>query len=102
MFDESEFYDFLEYNGLKALRVPKNPYKTVIIYRPQAENEAKELRDIAKKYGGYFAWYAEDEDTRRIGELLGYQRDKVEDFIRTNSERAAQKRKEISASKIKK
>lgn len=102
MYDEREFYDFMENNGLKVLRIPKNPYKNVIFYRPEAESEAKELRDIAKKYDGYFAWYAEDDDTRRIGELLGYQKDKVEAFVQKNSERAAQKRKEIAASKSKK
>lgn len=99
---EKEFLDKMKEYGLETLQVPENPHILYIFYRPGFKKEAEELSKIAEKYGGYFAWYAEDEDTRRIGELLGYQKDKVEAFVQKNSERAAEKRKEIAASKSKK
>lgn len=92
---EEGFLYIMKKNGLKTIKVPENPHILYVFYRPGSESEAKELASIAKKYEGYFAWYAKDEDTRRIGELLGYRKDKVEDFIQKNSERAAQKRKEL-------
>lgn len=92
---EEEFLDIMKENGLKTIKVPENPHILFVFYRPGFEREAQELADIAKKYDGYFAWYAEDEDSRRIGQLLGYKMDKVEDFVRKNSEKGAEYRKKI-------
>jgi hypothetical protein len=75
------FWPGVQRGGLKTLRVPSNPYECYIYYRPGAEKDAEELRDIAEKYGGYLAYDATEEDTRRIGELLGYDKGDVEDFI---------------------
>jgi hypothetical protein len=41
-----------------------------------------ELKDIAEKYKGYLASNATAEDTRRIGQLLDYDEDKIEQFIK--------------------
>lgn len=92
---EEEFLDIMKENGLKTIKVPENPHILFVFYRPGFEREAQELADIAKKYGGYFAWYAEDEDSRRIGQLLGYKMDKVENYVRDNSKRAEEYRKKI-------
>lgn len=83
----------MEALGLNILHVPSNPFKMYIYYRDGARAEAEELRDIAEKYKGFFAWYATDEDTRRIGKLLSYKDEEVEKFISTtNQEKARQER----------
>lgn len=88
-----KFTSDMEALGLNILHVPSNPFKMYIYYREGAREEAEELRDIAEKYGGYFAWYATDEDTRRIGKLLSYKDEAVEKFIsRTNQDKARQER----------
>lgn len=79
--------------GLNILHVPSNPFKMYIYYRDGAKAEAEELRDIAEKYKGYFAWYATEEDTRRIGKLLSYSDEAVEKFVKTiNQDTAKQER----------
>lgn len=79
--DRDHFWSGVQRGGLKTLRVPSNPFECYVYYRPGAEKEAEELRDIAEKYAGYLAYYATEEDTRRIGELLGYDKQDIEDFI---------------------
>jgi hypothetical protein len=78
------FWSVVQREGLKTLRVLSNPFECYIYYRPGAEKEAEELRDIAEKYDGYLAYYATEEDTRRIGELLGYDKGDIEDFVNKN------------------
>ena len=83
-FEPKEFWEAIKYGSLKTLKVPSNPYEAYIYYRPGAEAKAKELRDIAEKYEGYLAWDATEEDSRRIGELLGYRKSDIDAYIRKN------------------
>jgi hypothetical protein len=69
-----------QYN-LKILPVKYNPHYAYVIYRQGYEKDAIELKDIAEKYDGYLSSDATKEDTRRIGELLGYKKDKIDQFI---------------------
>lgn len=68
-------------NGLKIMHVSGNESDAYVVYRPGSENDAKKLKDIAEKYGGYLAYYATPEDTREIGRILRYTPEKVEQFI---------------------
>jgi len=83
-FEPKEFWEIIKQNNLKTLKVPSNPFEAYIYYRPGADAKAKELRDIAKKYEGYLAWDATEEDSRRIGELLGYIKSDIDAYIRKN------------------
>jgi hypothetical protein len=71
-----------EQEKIKILKVIGNEYKAFITYRNSEEGlrKAKELKAIAEKYGGFLAWYAEYQDTMKIGKLLGYRMDAVKDF----------------------
>jgi hypothetical protein len=75
------FWEIVDENNLKSLEVEKNPHDAYIIYRPGSEKEANELKDIANKYNGYLSYKATEEDTRRIGELLGYKKETIDSFI---------------------
>lgn len=52
-----------------------------IFYNPNYEKEALELYSISNKYGGYLAYYALPEESRRIGELLSYKKQDIDDYI---------------------
>lgn len=52
-----------------------------IFYNPNYEKEALELYSISSKYGGYLAYYATPEESRRIGELLSYKKQDIDDYI---------------------
>lgn len=68
--------------GLEKIRVPENDdYNTYVVYRKGAEAKAKELWNIAKKYGGYLSFKATDDDARRIGQLLSYKPSDIENYI---------------------
>lgn len=69
-------------NGLNLLRVPSNPFNLYLVYRNGCENDAKELRDICEKYGGYLSFEATPEETFRIGQLLGYDEAKVAEYVK--------------------
>ncbi len=81
---KEHFWEMINQNNLKTLKVKGNSYQAYIYYRPGAEKKAKELRDIAEKYGGYLAWDATEEDSRRIGELLGYDKKDIDAYIAKN------------------
>lgn len=68
-------------NGLKTLKVRGNEYEAYIYFKKGADKKAKELKDIAERYGGYFAWNASEKDSRRIGELLGYDKRDIDAYI---------------------
>lgn len=91
---EEAFWDAVEKNNLKTLLVPSNPYRAYIFYRPGAEDKAEELKDIAEKYGGFLKHNATEEDTRRIGQLLGYRKEDVEDYIERTRKRNIKEEKE--------
>jgi hypothetical protein len=67
--------------GLEYIKVPSNPHNLYIMFNPKAKDQAMELLNIAEKYEGYLAWFAEENDTRRIGKLLGYADSDVEEFV---------------------
>jgi hypothetical protein len=79
-----QFWEMIDDNNLKTLKVKGNTYQAYIYYRPGAEKKARELRDIAQKYGGYLAWDATEEDSRRIGELLDYDKKDIDAYISKN------------------
>jgi hypothetical protein len=84
---KGNFWDIIDNNNLRVLKVPSNPYEAYIYYRPGAENKAKELKDIAEKYQGYLSYRATDNETRRIGELLGYSKEDIESHIEDRKRR---------------
>lgn len=75
-------YLLSKYHGLKVIKVPDSD--NYIIYKKGAEDKANELLDIANKYGGFLHWQATDEDSRRIGQLLGYNQEDIEDYIKNS------------------
>jgi hypothetical protein len=79
--DWEKIQNIIADNGFKVMYVKGNPYNAYIAYIPGSESKANELKDIAEKYGGYLAYDATREDTKRIGELLGYTKKSIDDFI---------------------
>jgi hypothetical protein len=88
------FWEIVDENNLKSLEVEKNPHDAYIIYRPGSEKEANELKDIANKYNGYLSYKATDEDTRRIGQLLGYKAEDIETYIERRKSKLNEAKKE--------
>ena len=84
--DVMNIIKIIQDNDLKLLYVQGNVNEHYIVYRQGSENEAMELKKIAEKYGGYFHWKATDDDTRRIGYLLGYPDDDVETHIHNRNQ----------------
>jgi len=80
--DKDKFWNLVGTNDLKSLRVSTSPHSTYIIYRPGAEKEAYELKSLADKYDGFLK-NENPEDTRRMGQLLGYNPTSVEEFVKT-------------------
>jgi hypothetical protein len=70
----------IEDNDLRMVRCPSRPIN-VVIYRPKSRKDAMELVSIAEKYNGYLAYNATEEDSRRIGQLLSYHEDDINDYI---------------------
>jgi len=81
---ESVIWDMIKKGGLKTIKLPENKHKAYIFFRPGAERKAKELADIANKYGGYLSYEATKEESRRIGELLGYDKQDIDWYINKN------------------
>ena len=79
-----DFWSQVEEHGLKTLPVPSNPFKAYIYYRDnkKAEKKAKELLEIAERYGGFLAHNATEADTRRIGQLLDYKKSDIDKYIK--------------------
>jgi hypothetical protein len=78
------FWELVTLHDLGVLEVPSNPHKAFIYYRKPARDRAIQLRNIAEKYGGYLHHQASAEDTRKIGDLLGYHPEEVEKYINTD------------------
>ncbi len=83
----SNFWDIVKNNNLKVIKIPSNPGDVYIYFRPGAEKQAEELKDIAEKYNGYLAYWATENDTRRIGQLLNYNQSDVEKFIKKQAKK---------------
>jgi hypothetical protein len=79
--DWEKIQNIIADNGFKVMYVKGNLYNAYVAYIPGSESKANELKDIAEKYGGYLAYDATREDTKRIGELLGYTKKSIDDFI---------------------
>jgi hypothetical protein len=80
--NKGRFWNLVGTNNLKSLRVSTSPHDAYIIYRPGSEKEAYELKSLADKYDGFLA-NKDPEDTRKIGQLLGYNPTSVEQFVKT-------------------
>lgn len=76
--------------NLEFFKVPSNPHVAYIVYRQGYEKEAHHLLHIAEKYGGYLDAMATEEDSRKIGELLEYDPNEVENFIKRMNNRKQQ------------
>jgi hypothetical protein len=81
---EKDIWDMIKGGGLKTIQLKGNTHKGYIYYKPGAEKNAKELENIANKYGGYLAWDATEQDSRRIGELLNYDKRDIDWYINKN------------------
>jgi hypothetical protein len=81
---EETFWNIVEKNKLKTLKVPSNPYKAYIYYIEGAESKASTLKDIAEKYDGFLAYNATEEDSIQIGRLLGYREEDIKAYIEHN------------------
>jgi hypothetical protein len=69
-----EFWNLVKTHNLGTIKLPGNPYEAFIYFRPGAEKKAKELAKIANKYKGYLSYEATKQESKRIGELLGYEK----------------------------
>jgi hypothetical protein len=78
---EQTFWDTIKKFNLDVIKVPSNPYKAFIYFVKGHQDEAEELKSIAEKYDGYLSYKATEEDTRRIGELLGYKKEDIDSYI---------------------
>ncbi len=74
----------IEGGGLKTINLPGNQFDAYIYFRPGAEKKANELKKIAMKYGGFLSYEATEKESRRIGELLGYEKRDIDTYINKN------------------
>ena len=79
-----EFWDLVKTHNLGIIKLPKNEFEAYIYFNKGAEKKAKELAKIANKYGGYLSYEATEQESRRIGELLGYDKKDVDGYIHKN------------------
>ena len=70
--------------SLNSIHVKKSPYMGFVIYREGHEKEAQELANLANRYGGYLSKDATKEDSIRIGQLLDYDPQDIQDYINKN------------------
>lgn len=82
--DEADIWKAIKAGGLKTIEVPGNQFEAYIYFRPGAETKANELKKIAMKYGGFLSYEADEAESRRIGELLGYRKSDIDAYIRKN------------------
>jgi hypothetical protein len=79
-----EFWKLIKTHNLETIHLPGNEYDAYIYYRKGAERGAQELAKIANRYGGYLSYEATERESRRIGELLGYDRRDIDAYIKKN------------------
>ena len=70
--------------SLNSIYVKKSPYMGFVIYREGYQKEAQELANLANRYGGYLSKDATKEDSIRIGQLLDYDPQDIQDYINKN------------------
>jgi hypothetical protein len=72
-------------NKLKKIGIDQRPGDEVyVVYVPGAEADAKEFTNIINRYGGYASVKASYEDSRRMGELLGYKKEAINAYLKKN------------------
>ena len=81
---KEEFWNLVKTHNLGTIKLPKNEFDAYIYFNKGAEKKAKELAKIANKYGGYLSYEATEQESRRIGELLGYDKKDVNGYINKN------------------
>ena len=79
-----EFWKLIKTHNLETIHLPGNEYDAYIYYRKGAERAAQELAKIANRYGGYLSYEATERESRRIGELLGYDKRDIDAYIKKN------------------
>jgi hypothetical protein len=84
--DWNTIQDLISDNGLETMYVKGNPNEAYVVYAKGHEKDASELKGIAEKYGGFLRYNAAEEDSRRIGQLLGYDESDIENYITRNRE----------------
>jgi hypothetical protein len=84
--DWNTIQDLISDNGLKTMYVKGNPNEAYVVYAKGYDKDASELKSVAEKYGGFLRYDATEEDSRRIGQLLGYDESDIEDYITRNRE----------------
>ena len=82
--NEEEFWNLVKTHNLGTIKLPKNEFDAYIYFNKGADKKAKELANIANKYGGYLSYEATEQETRRIGELLGYDKKDIDWYINKN------------------
>jgi hypothetical protein len=83
--DAAETIKVINDNGLKKIGIDQRPGAEVyVVYVPGAEADAKEFTNIINRYGGYASSKASYEDTKRMGELLGYKKSTIDAFLAKN------------------
>jgi hypothetical protein len=83
--DAAETIKIINDNGLKKIGIDQRPGAEVyVVYVPGAEADAKEFTNIINRYGGYASSKASYEDTKRMGELLGYKKSTIDAFLVKN------------------
>lgn len=81
----SEFEQIVELvsdHDLGSIKVPNSKHDAYVIFNRDFIADAKELAHIAKLNDGYLPSEGDERTIRRIGELLSYDPDEVEQFIR--------------------
>ena len=83
--DAAETIKLINDNGLKKIGIDQRPGAEVyVVYVPGAEADAKEFTNIINRYGGYASIKASYDDTKRMGELLGYKKSTIDTFLAKN------------------
>ena len=83
--DAAETIKLINDNGLKKIGIDQRPGAEVyVVYVPGAEADAKEFTNIINRYGGYASIKASYDDTKRMGELLGYKKSTIDAFLAKN------------------
>jgi hypothetical protein len=81
---KDEFLNLVKTHNLGTIKITKNPFDVYIYYRKGSEKKAKELEKIANRYEGYLSYEATEAESRRIGELLGYVKKDIDQYINKN------------------
>ena len=80
----SLYLKMIKDNNLHLISLPENRSGLHVVYVDGYEDRAQELAKLANSYGGYLSSKASEDDTRKIGELLSYDKQDIEDFINRN------------------